>query len=260
MPDVPVSGHCPSCGAIAHRGLTRSGLCPACLLKLAFVAGDVPIDEAETGALGASYRVLTILEEEIDRTVFLAEQRPGRRLVTLDITKPPAGVSRVDEFRLRLAALQRLDDTGIALVIDGRVTPEGAFCTVCRYTSAPRVSRFCDASGLSARERSGLFAEVCRAIAHAHDRGVAHGRLRPDAVAVVGGAGAWHPLVTGFGMWTSRIPSVPDDLAGLASIARAMGGPDVSGQAFDSVPELREAVAAAWPGAGRDAPGRTPRS
>jgi hypothetical protein len=244
---VSEASRCPQCGAISPGAGPRS-LCPACLLGLAFVgdAGAEPDDDPSFP--GPVYRVLTVLASEHDRTTYLAEQGDTRRLVALDIVRlPQTGFEDcLDGCRERLRALMRWTHRGAARVIDGRLSPSGEFCVASEYVNGPRLDRYCEGRRLDRENRARLFSAVCDTIADAHRNHVCHGRLRPDLVVAVGSREDVRAFVLGFSVTPGRTPTVADDVAGLESVARAMGSRRTEGSPWTSVDAIREGARQGW--------------
>lgn len=249
MGDYP---RCSGCGTKVPAA-SPGGLCPSCLLGLALSSGedeDAVEREAEPGLLpGPVYRVLGILSSGEDRTTYLAEQEEPRRMVTLDVVMLGDREGAADACRRRVQALERLDHPSIARVLEGRVMPSGDFCVVARHATGQPLDRFCETKRLPPSERARLFSEVCRIVADVHARGVCHGRLGPSAV-VVSEGGPGRPALTlvGFTVTPGREPTVEDDAAGLASLARAAGwrGGQAGTAAWPSLDALRTAATGGW--------------
>ena len=62
------------------------------------------------------------------------------------------------------------------------------------------ITEYCDQARLPADERLGLFAQVCRAVQHAHQKGVIHRDLKPSNVLVTLHDGEPVPKVIDFGV------------------------------------------------------------
>jgi eukaryotic-like serine/threonine-protein kinase len=250
---VTATSRCPQCGTVS-AGAGERGLCPACLLDLALDtdANDEPDDDASFP--GPVYRVLTVLSSERDRTTYLAEQDGTQRMVTLDVVRisPHGDADALAGCRERLRALVRWRSRGAAHVIDGRVTSSGEFCVVSVYVKGQRLDRYCAARQLAPAECARIFSAVCDTMADAHQNRVCHGRLRPDLVVAAGSGDDARPIVLGFSVTPGRAPSVADDIAGLETVARAMGWRGAELPRGTSVDAVREAVCQDWPGAGRD--------
>jgi hypothetical protein len=252
MVDAKDPTACQSCGVALLGSLGPLGLCPACLLGLAFDEDPSAGDDADDPIAGLVYRVMTVLSGDRGRTTYLAERVSTRGLVTLEVVKP----SRPDEaaaaeFRSRLAALERLDHPHIARVVDGRVTPAGEYCVVSTYVSGPPLDRYCVTRGAPPAERTRLVGAVAGAVEYAHAHGVVHGRLRADTILVAGRPDPVQPVLTAFGMWTGRAPSPADDVEAVRAIARALGWRDELARPDASIGELRQALETGWPPADR---------
>jgi serine/threonine protein kinase len=244
---VADSRRCARCGA-EQSGGDLSGRCASCLLELALLAPDDQLDaDGDDDALmpETAYRVVTILGADDSGTTYLAEQAQTRRLVTLHVVKlqQPFDDERRRVFRERVAGLQRLRHPVIQPVLEARRTKAGDGCVVAVYLNGPQVARYCQSPRVDGASRARLFSLVCEAIAHAHDRGVPHGRLGPEQVIVRrADETSSVPVVVGFSVFPGAPPGLDADLAGLARIARAIGwtghGPDT----WPSIAALREAV------------------
>jgi hypothetical protein len=135
----------------------------------------------------------------------------------------------------------------MARVLEGRLMPSGDFCVVARHVPGQRLAQYCDARRLPAAERARLLLALCDVVAFVHGHGVCHGRLGPTTVVVSEDAG--HRMVTlaGFTVTPGHEPVVPDDLAGLLAIARAVGWKAAGrGGGWGSLDALREAMAGGW--------------
>src|SRR6516164_1724558 len=62
------------------------------------------------------------------------------------------------------------------------------------------ITRYCDDHKLTPRERLELFASVCQAVQHAHQKGVIHRDLKPSNVLVAPYDGVAVPKVIDFGI------------------------------------------------------------
>lgn len=244
----PMSGaRCRQCGAPASTGMLPAALCPACLFALALREDDAVSD----GEAALTYRVLTVLAGDEDRTTYLSEQFPARRLVTLEVVRAGAveGLTPAS-FDLRLKSLARLTHAGIARILDGRVTAAGDYCVMAQYLPGPPIDRYCERHQLALVDRVRLFSTLCRTVEQCHAHSVIHGRLASDVVVVVGSGDDLRPVVTGFSVCSDRA-TVADDVSGLRSVLDAMGVGDARAAAphgasvpspFPSVAVLREAA------------------
>jgi serine/threonine protein kinase/tetratricopeptide (TPR) repeat protein len=200
---------CPRCGEELSAA-DPEGLCPKCLLQGALESSG---SEFEAETIGPStgvtpgedfgrYRIVESLGEGGMGTVYLAEQRePIRRCVALKVVKlgmDTAGVlARFDHER---QALAMMDHPNIAHIFDAGATATGRPYFVMEYIEGSPITAYCDRKRMTARERLGLFLAVCRAVQHAHGKGVIHRDLKPSNVLVMERDGAPIPKVIDFGI------------------------------------------------------------
>ncbi len=118
--------------------------------------------------------------------VYVAEQsEPVRRQVALKIIKPGMDTRDViARFEAERQALAVMDHPNIAKVLDAGTTEAGRPYFVMELVKGVPITDFCDERKLSLRERLKLFADVCRAVQHAHQKGIIHRDLKPSNVLV----------------------------------------------------------------------------
>ena len=83
-------------------------------------------------------------------------------------------------FEAERQALALMDHPGIAKVLDGGATDTGRPYFVMELVRGVALTRYCDDKKLNTRERLVLFAQVCQAVQHAHQKGVMHRDLKPS--------------------------------------------------------------------------------
>jgi non-specific serine/threonine protein kinase/serine/threonine-protein kinase len=106
--------------------------------------------------------------------VYLAEQRePIRRRVALKVLKHGDAGSSVARFESESQALALMDHPNIACVYDAGTTPNGRPYFVMEYVSGIPITDYCDRNLLGCRDRLALIQQVCQAVHHAHQKGVA---------------------------------------------------------------------------------------
>jgi serine/threonine protein kinase/gas vesicle protein len=164
---------------------------------------------------GAEPTVATALPERIGRyrlierigeggmgAVFLAEQEsPLRREVALKVVKLGMDTEKVlARFERERQALALMDHPGIARIFDGGTTEMGRPYFVMEYVKGQAVHEFCRRHGLSVRERLSLFARVCEAVQHAHQKGIIHRDIKPTNVLVTERDGHPEPKIIDFGI------------------------------------------------------------
>ncbi len=147
--------------------------------------GAVPEEAAEAAPerIGP-YRLC----EEIGRggmgVVYRAEQTaPIRREVAIKLVKRGMDTEAViARFRAERQALASMDHPNIARVFDAGATEDGRPYFVMEYVPGRSLTRYCDEQRLGPNERLRLFLELCRAVQHAHQRGMLHRDLKPSNV------------------------------------------------------------------------------
>ena len=118
--------------------------------------------------------------------VYMAEQaEPVRRKVAVKIIKPGMDSAQViARFEAERQALAMMDHPNIARVLDAGTTDTGRPYFVMELVKGVPITEYCDRNRLSLRERLELFAPVCRAIQHAHQKGIIHRDVKPSNVMV----------------------------------------------------------------------------
>lgn len=118
--------------------------------------------------------------------VYLAERTdPARRTVALKVIRAEGHTREVlARFEADRQALAKLAHPGIAAVLDAGTSRAGLPYFVTEYVPGTPLLAYCDRHHLSVRERLELFMPVCRAIQHAHGKGLIHRGLKPSSVLV----------------------------------------------------------------------------
>jgi WD40 repeat protein/serine/threonine protein kinase len=148
-------------------------------------AGPAAVQEC-AGLVIGPYKLLEQIGEGGFGVVFMAEQtQPVRRKVALKILKPGMDTRQVvARFEAERQALALMDHPNIASVFDGGATVLGRPYFVMELVRGVPITAFCDQNHLPVRARLGLFLDVCRAVQHAHQKGVIHRDLKPSNVLV----------------------------------------------------------------------------
>ena len=87
-------------------------------------------------------------------------------------------------FERERQVLASLDHPGIARLVDGGMSDDGRPYLVLEYVEGEPLDRWCDAQGLTVRERIELFRGICAAVDEAHRSLVVHRDLKPSNVLV----------------------------------------------------------------------------
>ena len=148
------------------------------------------------------YKLLQEIGEGGFGIVYMAEQlEPIRRKVALKIIKPGMDTKQVvARFEAERQALAMMDHPNIAKVLDAGATESGRPYFVMELVKGVPITEFCDENKLATRKRLELFALVCRAIQHAHQKGVIHRDLKPSNIMVTMHNNSPVPVIIDFGV------------------------------------------------------------
>ncbi len=180
-------------------------LLPAVLaMELPYVEATVEFGPPaeRVGSIINRYKLLERLGEGGFGVVYMAEQQhPIRRKVALKVIKPGFDTRQViARFEAERQALALMDHENIAKVLDAGATNSGHPYFVMELVHGVPITRFCDKNQLPTRERLELFVQVCRAVQHAHTKGIIHRDIKPSNVLVTLHEGDPVPKVIDFGV------------------------------------------------------------
>jgi eukaryotic-like serine/threonine-protein kinase len=133
------------------------------------------------------YKLLQQIGEGGMGSVWVAEQtEPVRREVALKIIKLGMDTKQViARFEAERQALALMDDPNIAKVLDAGATDTGRPFFVMERIKGIPITKYCDDNKLDTQQRLELFIQVCRAIQHAHQKGIIHRDIKPSNILVV---------------------------------------------------------------------------
>lgn len=179
---------------------------------------DEPTDSERIGP----YAVQRVLGRGGFGTVYLAQQTaPVRRDVALKVLQRGRVDTRsMQRFEDERQVLARLQHACIAQIYDAGKTDAGMPWFAMEYVPGVPVTTWCDRAQLDIAGRLRLFLRICRAIQHAHQRGVVHRDIKPSNVLVREEDGRPLPKVIDFGV--AKLMRADDDLAALRT---REGGP-----------------------------------
>src|SRR5262249_12586993 len=122
------------------------------------------------------YKLLEQIGEGGMGAVWMAEQQePVRRMVALKVIKPGMDSQQVNaRFEAERQALALMDHQPIARVHDAGTTPGDRPFFVMELIKGVPLTRYCDETRLTVRQRLELFVPVCQAVQHAHQKGIIH--------------------------------------------------------------------------------------
>ena len=106
----------------------------------------------------------------------------------------------VARFEAERQALALMDHPNIAKVLDAGTTDSGRPYFAMELVKGVPITEYCDRNRLTISERLELFIQVCRAIQHAHQKGIIHRDIKPSNVLVTLHDGKPVPKVIDFGV------------------------------------------------------------
>jgi serine/threonine protein kinase/tetratricopeptide (TPR) repeat protein len=138
------------------------------------------------GSVIGPYKLLEEIGEGGMGVVFMAEQtHTVRRRVALKVIKPGMDSRQViARFEAERQALAMMEHPNIARVLDAGSTDSGRPYFVMELVRGVPITEYCDVNRLDAEHRLELFVTVCRAIQHAHQKGIIHRDIKPSNVMV----------------------------------------------------------------------------
>jgi serine/threonine protein kinase len=154
------------------------------------------------GSVIGSYKLLQQIGEGGFGVVFMAEQeRPLSRKVALKVIKLGMDTKQViARFEAERQALAMMDHPNIAKVFDAGATESGRPYFVMELVRGVSITDYCDTNKLDTTSRLALFIPVCRAVQHAHQKGIIHRDIKPSNVLVTMHDGMAIPKVIDFGI------------------------------------------------------------
>ena len=161
-----------------------------------------PAPSEKPGDRIGPYRILQLIGEGGCGLVYMAEQdQPVRRRVALKVIKLGMDTRQVvARFEAERQALALMDHANIAKVLDAGATETGRPFFVMELVRGIRITDYCDQNNLSTNQRLEIFIQVCRAIQHAHQKGIIHRDIKPSNILVTLHDGVPVPKVIDFGI------------------------------------------------------------
>ncbi|MFO0879858.1 MAG: tetratricopeptide repeat protein [Gemmataceae bacterium] len=165
----------------------------------------------QPGALVGAYRLIEQIGEGGMGTVWKAAQlKPVQRLVAIKILQAGFDCQPVvDRFHAELRTLAVMDHPNIARLLDAGRTSQGWPYLVMELVAGQPITTYCDAARLPLRARLELFVTLCKAVQHAHLKGVIHRDLKPGNVLVGLCDGTPVAKVIDFGIALNIQPALP---------------------------------------------------
>lgn len=156
----------------------------------------------EVGRVGP-YRLIEKLGEGGLGVVWRAEQlEPIRREVAVKLIKPgmQGSAEVVARFEMERQALARMSHPNIACLLDAGMVGDQRPYFVMELVPGEPLTRFCDRRAMDRTGRLQLMSCVCRAVQHAHQKGVLHRDLKPSNILVHEQDGVVVPKIIDFGI------------------------------------------------------------
>ncbi len=159
-------------------------------------------DAEQVGELVGRFKLLERIGEGGFGEVWMAEQlEPVKRKVALKVLKLGMDTKAVvARFEAERQALALMEHASIAKVFDAGVTRSGRPYFAMELVRGVPITTFCDEARSSLEDRLALFVTTCRALQHAHQKGVIHRDVKPSNVLVTLADGAPCPKVIDFGI------------------------------------------------------------
>lgn len=160
---------------------------PPAAAAAAAVAEAQGRNDAWSGRRIGAYSIIREIGRGGMSRVFLAQRADGHfeQQVALKLLRPGLD-TEVDRarFRTERQIVASLNHPGIARLIDGGLTDEGQPYLVLEFVDGEPIDEYCDAHGLSVRQRVSLFLDVARATQFAHRNLVVHRDIKTSNILV----------------------------------------------------------------------------
>src|SRR5207244_1866868 len=146
--------------------------------------------------------------------VWVADQSdPIQRRVAVKVIRPGlVSDSLLARFEAERQALALMDHPNIANFLDAGVADGRPYFFMELIKGVP-ITRYCDEARLVPRARIELFVHVCRAVQHAHQKGVIHRDLKPSNILVAESDGRPVAKVIDFGVAKATGPRLSEHIA-----------------------------------------------
>jgi WD40 repeat protein/serine/threonine protein kinase len=169
-------------------------------IRLSFAAVATPSEKA--GDCIGRYKLLQKIGEGGCGVVYMAEQeKPVQRRVALKVIKLGMDTKEViARFEAERQALAMMDHPNIAKVLDAGATETGRPYFVMELVRGIKITEYCDQNNVSTQERLNLFVQICRAVQHAHQKGIIHRDIKPSNILLTMNDGVPMPKIIDFGI------------------------------------------------------------
>jgi serine/threonine protein kinase len=167
------------------KGLLRAHAKAELTLAVPLATRPVVI-ETQAGTVIGHYKLLEKIGEGGCGIVWMAQQEvPVRRRVALKVIKLGMDTREViARFEAERQALAMMEHPNIAKVLEAGATEIGRPYFVMELVRGQPITTYCDERKLTTGQRLALFAQVCRAIHHAHEKGIVHRDIKPSNILI----------------------------------------------------------------------------
>ena len=189
-------------------------------------AGFLRLDGSDPERIGP-YRILQRLGEGGMGIVYAAEQRePVRRRVAVKVLRSGYNSREVlARFDVERQALALMNHPNVARIIDAGTTADQRPYIVMEFVPGEPVTTYCDKHRVPLRRRLELFATICEAVQHAHQKGIIHRDLKPSNMLVMEEDGRPVAKIIDFGIAKAMTQRLTDHTLE-TKVGSLMGTPD----------------------------------
>ncbi|HJR09580.1 MAG TPA: protein kinase [Pyrinomonadaceae bacterium] len=180
-------------------------------------------DDPMAGARIGAYKIVREIGRGGMGAVYLAVRADSayQKRVAIKLVKRGMDTDFIlRRFRNERQILASLDHTNIARLLDGGTTETGLPYFVMEYIEGQPLYRYCDSEKLTIPERLRLFAQICNAVAYAHQNLVVHRDIKPSNIIICSDG---TPKLLDFGIAKLLNPELsPDTITPTATAMRLM--------------------------------------
>jgi serine/threonine protein kinase len=161
-------------------------------------APPAPVPDALPNVIAGKYRVIELLDRGGQAEVYRALHETLRRDVVIKLSRRPCPNDSAARqcFLAEGRILAELQHPNLAAVFDLDFHEDRAFLAM-EYVRGQTLDQYARSHTISAREAAGLVAQIARAVAVAHQRGVVHRDLKPKNILI---DATGRPRVIDFGL------------------------------------------------------------
>ena len=126
---------------------------------------------------------------------------PVRRRAAVKVLRDEAGSRHLlDRFEDERQAIARMEHRNVARLLDAGTDADGRSYIAMELVDGPPITEYAALHNLPLRSRLELFAQVCRGVQHAHNRGILHRDIKPSNILVADEDAQPVPKVIDFGV------------------------------------------------------------